>query len=66
MTLPCLSRDTLACLVCEAIFAMHDVVPQGLASSMRFRDEVLAALESLAAHGARATLTKINHREETS
>jgi fructuronate reductase len=49
--------------LCEAIFAMHDVVPQGLASSMRFRDEVLAALESLAAHGAHATLTKINHGE---
>ncbi len=66
MTLPCLSRDTLACLVREAIFAMHDVVPQGLASSMRFRDEVLAALEPLATHGARATLTKLNHGGETS
>jgi fructuronate reductase len=50
--------------LCEAIFAMHDVVPPGLASSMRFRDEVLAALESLAAYGSRATLIKINQGEK--
>jgi fructuronate reductase len=50
--------------LCEAIFAMHDVVPAGLASSMRFRGEVLAALECLATYGVRGTLIKINQGEK--
>src|SRR4029077_18411889 len=50
--------------LCEAIFAMHDVVPPGLANSNRFRNEVLAALEELTAYGVRKTLIKINRGEK--
>jgi fructuronate reductase len=40
----------------DAVFAMHDIVPPALAASQPFRDEVLAALDQLATHGARTTL----------
>lgn len=42
------SRD-----LCDAVFAMHDIVPPGLSP---FRDEVMIALTNLSTHGVRKTL----------
>jgi len=49
--------------LCGAVFAMQDVVPPQLASS-GFRDEVLAALETLTAYGVRTTLNKLKQGEK--
>jgi len=48
--------------LCGAIFAMRDIVPPQLASS-GFRDEVVAALETLTAYGVRTTLNKLEQGE---
>ncbi len=40
----------------DAVFAMRDIVPPDLAAALRFRDDVVAALDQLAAQGARMTL----------
>ncbi len=40
----------------DAIFAMPDIVPPALADNAPFANDVLAALDSLAAHGTRRTL----------
>ena len=50
--------------LCQAIFAMQDVVPPRLANASQFRKEVLAALERLEAYGVLKTLNKINQREK--
>jgi fructuronate reductase len=50
--------------LCDAIFAFHDVVPPPLADVAAFRNEVTAALEDLAALGARGALNKTNQRED--
>ncbi len=42
--------------LCNAIFAMCDVVPSALAESDSFRNEVLTALDQIATMGVRATL----------
>lgn len=42
--------------LCNAIFAMRDVVPSALAESDSFRNEVLTALDQIATMGVRATL----------
>jgi fructuronate reductase len=49
--------------LCNAIFALHDVVPPSLAHTT-FRDEVAAALENLATLGVRGALIEINRRED--
>jgi fructuronate reductase len=49
--------------LCEAIFAMPDLVPPRLANATQFRTEVLAAIERLEACGVLKTLNKINQRE---
>jgi hypothetical protein len=43
-------------LLCDAIFAMSDIVPPALARSAIFRRDVLVALERLGRVGAAATL----------
>ncbi len=43
----------------DAIFAMRDVVPPPLAASAAFRNEVLGALDRLAAKGVRRTLAEM-------
>ncbi|MBV8652367.1 MAG: mannitol dehydrogenase family protein, partial [Alphaproteobacteria bacterium] len=40
----------------DAIFAMRDIVPAALAAAQGFRDDVVAALDQLAAQGALRTL----------
>ena len=42
--------------LCEAIFALEDIVPPALARDPTFRDDVLAALRSLTARGTASTL----------
>ncbi len=42
--------------LCDAMFAMADIVPPALAP---FRDDVLAALNSLSTHGARQTVVAL-------
>jgi fructuronate reductase len=45
--------------LCDAIFAMRDVVPGALAASPVFRNEVLSALDRLALMGVRRTLAEM-------
>jgi hypothetical protein len=45
--------------LCDAIFAMRDVVPGALAASAVFRNEVLSALDRLATKGVRRTLSEM-------
>jgi fructuronate reductase len=45
--------------LCDAIFAMRDVVPPALAASSGFRNEVLSALDRLATKGVRRTLADL-------
>jgi fructuronate reductase len=42
----------------DAVFAMRDIVPPELAGAQAFRGDVVAALDQLAAHGARMTLQR--------
>jgi fructuronate reductase len=57
------STATDAAALFEAIAAMPDIMPQPLARDRRFAEELLAVLESLATHGAAATLDAwITHR----
>jgi fructuronate reductase len=44
--------------LCQAIFAMQDIVPPALAASAQFREEVVAALASLSQHGTRQALLR--------
>jgi fructuronate reductase len=45
--------------LCDAIFAMRDVVPAALAESAAFRNEVLGGLDRLATKGVRRTLAEM-------
>jgi fructuronate reductase len=51
-------------LLCDAIFAFHDVVPPSLADDTAFCGEVTAALEDLATLGVRGALIKSRRRED--
>jgi fructuronate reductase len=62
--LPAARAARSASSLCEAIFAIEDVIPRLLAKSPPFKTEVLAALEQLEAEGVRATLIKTNQREK--
>jgi fructuronate reductase len=50
--------------LCDAIFALHDVVPRPLADALAFRDEVTTAFEDLATLGVRGALSKSKQRED--
>ncbi len=45
--------------LCDAVFAMHEVVPPPLAGSVTFRNTVLGALQRLTTKGIRQTLAEM-------
>jgi fructuronate reductase len=49
--------------LCDAVFALRDIVPPALAATS-FRREVVTALETLTQNGVRKTLMKINQGEK--